>query len=42
MEEHAPKLNNTDISPPEFYQVTKLTKYYEVDQDPLDSGEEDD
>ena len=33
MEEHAPKINNTDTFPPEGHQATYLNKYYEVDQD---------
>ena len=41
MEEHAPKLNNTDIFPPEGRQVPNITEDDEVDQDSLASGEED-
>ena len=41
MEEHATKLNNTDILPTEGHQVTNITKYYEFDQYTLDPGAED-
>ena len=40
MEEHAPKLKNTDIFPPECHQFTYIAKYDEVGQDALASGEE--
>ena len=40
MEEHAPKLKNTDIFPPECHQFTYIAKYDEVGHDALASGEE--
>ena len=33
MEEHAPKLNNTYILPPEYHQVSKITKDDESNKD---------
>ena len=38
MEEHAPKLNNTDIFPLESHQVPNLTEDDEVVQDSLALG----
>ena len=41
MKEHAPKLNNINMFPPEDSQVPELAEYVEVGQDSLYSGSED-
>ena len=41
MEENSPKLNNTDIFPPEGHQDTEITKEHETNQDSLALGEYD-
>ena len=42
MQEHTPKINNTDIFPTEGHQLPELSKNDEVDQDTFSLGAEDD